>query len=204
LPKEKQADRQRRKTVNKKETAEYLKLSEKTVERYKASGKLSARLRRVVGGDGKTRKVLDFEQPDVERLRCELDGDIVFPNLTDGQPQTNTQTDTDIQTRTDRESSKNTDLSRIGQTPTDTDIQTQATKPIEIIFARFENIIEKNLGVLRASGKLLLDLKDCRMLTGLSDANLRDAIRSGELAGRKIGRGFKIKKSDLAKFINGL
>jgi predicted transcriptional regulator len=44
--------------MNKRETAEYLGLSEKTVERYKASGKLSARLRRVVGGDGKTRKVL--------------------------------------------------------------------------------------------------------------------------------------------------
>ncbi len=55
--------------MDKKETARYLGLSEKTVERYKASGKLSARLRRVVSGDGKTRKVLDFEQPDVERLR---------------------------------------------------------------------------------------------------------------------------------------
>jgi excisionase family DNA binding protein len=190
--------------MNKKEVAAYLGLSEKTVERYKASGKLSARLRRVVGGDGKTRKVLDFEQQDVERLRCELSGDIVYPNLTDGQPQTNTQTDTDIQTRTDRESSKNTDLSRIGQTPTDTDIQTQTTNPIEIISARFENVFEKNLEVFRAGGKLLLDLKDCRLLTGLSNANLRDAIRSGKLAGRKIGRGFKIKRADLDKFIKNL
>jgi excisionase family DNA binding protein len=190
--------------MNKKETAVYLKLSEKTVERYKASGKLSARLRRVVGGDGKTRKVLDFEQPDVERLRRELSGDIVYPNLTDGQPQTNATTDTDIQTGTDRGSATNTDISRIGQTPTDTGIQAQTTNPLEIISARFENVIEKNLEVLRAGGKLLLDLKDCRLLTGLSDATLRAAIHSGELAGRKIGRGWKVKRQDLDRFINDL
>jgi hypothetical protein len=190
--------------MNKRETAEYLGLSEKTVERYKASGKLSARLRRVVGGDGKTRKVLDFEQPDVERLRCELDGDIVFPNLTGGQPQTNTQTDTDIQTRTDRESSKNTDLSRIGQTQTDSSVQTQTANPIEMILASVENVIGKNLEVFRASGKLLLDLKDCRVLSGLSDANLRDAIRSGKLAGQIIGRAYRVKRADLDKFVSNL
>ncbi len=190
--------------MNKKEVAEYLKLSEKTVERYKASGKLSARLRRVVGGDGKTRKVLDFEQPDVERLRCELDGGIVYPNLTDGQPQTNAKTDTDIQTGTGRESATNNGISRIGQTQTDIEIQTQTANPIDIIFARFENVIEKNLEVFRASGKLLLDLKDCRLLTGLSDANLRAAIHSGELAGKIVGRGFKIKRADLDKYIKNL
>jgi excisionase family DNA binding protein len=190
--------------MNKKEAAEYLKLSEKTIERYKASGKLSARLRRVVGGDGKTRKVLDFEQPDVERLRCELSGDIVYPNLTDGQPQTNATTDTDIQTGADREDATKTDLSIIGQTPTDTEIQTQTANPIELISARVENVIEKNLEVFRAGGKILLDLKDCRLLTGLSDATLRGAIHSGQLAGQKIGRGFKIKRADLDEFIKKL
>jgi excisionase family DNA binding protein len=190
--------------MNKKEVAAYLGLSEKTVERYKASGKLSARLRRVVGGDGKTRKVLDFEQPDVERLRSELDGDVVYPNLTDGQPQTNPPTDTDIQTGTDRGSPTNTDLSIIGQTGTDTEIQTQTANPIEIISARVENVFEKNLEVFRAGGKLLLDLKDCRLLTGLSDATLRAAIREGRLAGKIIGRGYKIKRADLDRYIKDL
>jgi predicted DNA-binding transcriptional regulator AlpA len=202
--------------MNKKEVAAYLGLSEKTVERYKASGKLSARLRRVVGGDGKTRKVLDFEQPDVERLRGELAGDIVFPNLTDGQPQTNRQTgtdrqpqtnattDTDIQTRTDRESSTNNNLSRLGQTPTDAEIQTQTANPIEMILASVENVIGKNLEVFRASGKLLLNLRECRVLTGLSDATLRAAIREGKLAGQIIVRGYKIKRSELDKFIDSL
>jgi excisionase family DNA binding protein len=190
--------------MNKKEVAAYLGLSEKTVERYKASGKLSARLRRVVGGDGKTRKVLDFEQPDVERLRCELSGDIVYPNLTDGQPQTNPPTDTDSQAGTDRENATKTDLSTIGQTQTDTGVQTQTDNPIEMILASVENVIGKNLEVFRAGGKILLNLRECRLLTGLSDAHLREAIREGKLVGQKIVRAYRIKRADLDEFINNL
>jgi hypothetical protein len=57
---------------------------------------------------------------------------------------------------------------------------------------------------VRVSEKILLDLKDCRLLTGLSDANLRGAIRSGKLAGQIIGRGYKVKRADLDRFINDL
>ncbi len=57
--------------MNKKEAAEFLGVSEKTVERYKSSGKLSARLKRIVGTDGKSRKVLEFNKPDLERLKNE-------------------------------------------------------------------------------------------------------------------------------------
>lgn len=48
--------------MNKKEAASFLGLSEKTVERYKSSGKLSARMKRIVGDDGKSRTILDFNQ----------------------------------------------------------------------------------------------------------------------------------------------
>ena len=64
--------------MNKKEAAEFLGLSEKTVERYKSSGKLSARLKRIIGADGKSRQVLDFNQSDLERLKRELSGDVVL------------------------------------------------------------------------------------------------------------------------------
>jgi hypothetical protein len=57
---------------------------------------------------------------------------------------------------------------------------------------------------VRVSEKLLLNLSDCRLLTGLSDANLRDAIKSEKLKAKIIGRGWKVKKRDLDKFINNL
>jgi excisionase family DNA binding protein len=57
---------------------------------------------------------------------------------------------------------------------------------------------------VRVGEKLLLNLNDCRLLTGLSDANLRDAIKAGTLKAKIIGRGYKIKRADLDKFVSGL
>ena len=57
---------------------------------------------------------------------------------------------------------------------------------------------------VRTSEKLLLNLTDCRLLTGLSDANLRNAIKAGTLKAKIIGRGYKVKRQDLDEFINSL
>jgi excisionase family DNA binding protein len=57
---------------------------------------------------------------------------------------------------------------------------------------------------IRVSEKLLLNLKDCQLLTGLSRLTLRNAIDSGNLKARIIGRGYKIKRRDLDKFVNSL
>jgi excisionase family DNA binding protein len=57
---------------------------------------------------------------------------------------------------------------------------------------------------VRTSEKLLLNLTDCRLLTGLSDANLRDAVKAGTLKAKIIGRGYKIKRTDLDSFIHQL
>jgi excisionase family DNA binding protein len=52
--------------------------------------------------------------------------------------------------------------------------------------------------------KLLLSLEECQTLTGLSRATLRSAIDDGALKARIIGRGFKIKRADLDKYISKL
>jgi predicted transcriptional regulator len=57
---------------------------------------------------------------------------------------------------------------------------------------------------VRVSEKLLLNLNDCRLLTGLSEQNLRDAIKLEKLKAKIIGRGWKIKKQDLDDFVNNL
>ncbi len=57
---------------------------------------------------------------------------------------------------------------------------------------------------VRVGEKLLLNLNDCRLLTGLSDANLRDAIKAGTLKAKIIGRGYKVKRADLDEFIKNL
>jgi hypothetical protein len=57
---------------------------------------------------------------------------------------------------------------------------------------------------IRVSEKLLLNLNDCRSLTGLSDKNLRDAVKSGGLKAKIIGRGWKVKRQDLDNFVSNL
>jgi excisionase family DNA binding protein len=57
---------------------------------------------------------------------------------------------------------------------------------------------------VRVSEKILINLSDCRSLTGLSEATLRDAIKSKKLKAKIIGRGWKVKRQDLDEFINNL
>jgi excisionase family DNA binding protein len=182
--------------MNKKQAAEKLGVSEKTIERYKSVGKLAAKLKRVVGNDGTARKILDFDESDIEQLKRDLDKDIVYPTVADGHAQTKPDTDIDRQPQPDSLNSENTQLSILGQTT--------ATNVIDAISARFESVLEKNLATVRAGGKILLNLKECTLLTGLSDDYLRDAIKAETLKAKIIGRGYKVKRQDLDDFVNNL
>jgi hypothetical protein len=66
------------------------------------------------------------------------------------------------------------------------------------------NIEEPRSASIRVSEKLLLNLNDCRLLTGLSNENLRSAIKAGTLKAKIIGRGWKVKRQDLDEFVNNL
>jgi excisionase family DNA binding protein len=183
--------------MNKKEAAEFLELSEKTVERYKSSGKLSARMKRIVGADGKSRKVLDFNQSDLDRLKRELSGNVVFPELTDGHAQTETQTDTDRQTQLDSANFANNELLTVGQT--------QTVNLFEVIFKSLETISERNLRASDRFQKLMLTVDEAAAVSGLPKVFLDRAIKKdGALKATKIGGRYRIKRQDLDEFINNL
>jgi excisionase family DNA binding protein len=63
---------------------------------------------------------------------------------------------------------------------------------------------ESRSASVRVSEKLLLTVNDCRLLTGLSEQSLREAIHAGKLKAKIIGRGYKVKRTDLDEFINKL
>lgn len=54
------------------------------------------------------------------------------------------------------------------------------------------------------SEKLMLTLAEAAQLSGLSRVYLREAIGKKKLTARIIGKGFKVKRSDLEKFIQKL
>ncbi len=183
--------------MNKKEAAEFLGVSEKTVERYKSAGKLSARLKRIVGADGKSRKVLDFNQSDLERLQRELSGNVVFPEITDRHAQTETPTDTDGQTKLDTANFADNELSIYGQTPT--------ANLFGIIFKSFESMSERYLETSSRFQKLALTVDEAAAVSGLPKAYLERAIKKEKtLKATKIGGRYRIKRQDLDEFVNNL
>lgn len=184
--------------MNKKQTAEFLQVSEKTVERYKAAGKLSAKMKRIVGDDGKTRQVLDFRESDLEKLKRDLSGQLVFPEImTDGHGQTKTQTDTDRQTYIDKINSENKGSSILRQTQTDS--------LFEVLFKSFEAVSERHLEASNKFQKLMLTVEEAAAISGLPKAFINRAIKKdGTLKATKIGGRYRIKRRDLDEFTNNL
>jgi predicted site-specific integrase-resolvase len=90
----------------------------------------------------------------------------------------------------------------------DTALTTAKSSDARLFAAQLLNSIatleESRSASVRVSEKLLLNLSDCRLLTGLSEQNLRDAIKSEKLKAKIIGRGWKIKKQDLDDFVSNL
>jgi excisionase family DNA binding protein len=90
----------------------------------------------------------------------------------------------------------------------DTALTATKTPDARLLVAQLVEAIAKReqprMEAVRVSEKLLLNLTDCRLLTGLSDAKLRDAIHEGKLKAKIIGRGYKVKRAELGKFIEKL
>jgi len=182
--------------MNKKEAAEFLGVSEKTVERYKAKGKLSARSKRVTGDDGKSRVVLDFSEPDLEKLKRELSAETVYPIITDRHAQTETQTDIDRQTQTHDLSIETESLIRYGQT--------QTVTLIGAIFSHLETVSKQYLEANDRAQKLVLTLPEASLISGLPKGFLRQNIKDEKLKAQIIGRGWKVKRQDLDEFVKNL
>jgi excisionase family DNA binding protein len=58
--------------------------------------------------------------------------------------------------------------------------------------------------VVAIENKPLLTLVEASRLTGLSARHLRDAVRSGKLQGKIIGRAYRIKRLDMDTYIKQL
>jgi excisionase family DNA binding protein len=146
--------------MNKKEVAEYLKVSTRIVEKYASENRLGE----VTYIRGKTGKQAEYDRKAVENLKRTLESP-----------------DTSLATKSP-------------------DARLFAAQLVEALAIREQPRNEP----IRTSEKILLSLIDCRLLTGLSDTNLRDAIHDNRLKARIIGRGWKIKRQDLEEYVDNL
>jgi predicted transcriptional regulator len=162
--------------MNKKEVAAFLGISTRLVEKYASEGRLGE----ITYVRGKTGKQAEYNQEAVQKLKTALESP-----------------DTSLATTTPD--------ARLFVAQLVEAITTREQANIEAIRGLLSrNTEEPRSASIRVSEKLLLNLNDCRLLTGLSDANLRDAIKAGTLKAKIIGRGWKVKRQDLDEFINNL
>ncbi len=162
--------------MNKKEASEILGVSIRLVEKYAAEGRLG----KITYIRGKTGKQAEYNQDAVEKLKAALESPDTA--LTTNSP----------------------------------DARLFVAQLVEAMASREQAHVEAIRGLLsgsseetrsasvRVSEKILLNLTDCRSLTGLSQATLKDAIKSEKLKAKIIGRGWKIKRRDLDEFIKNL
>jgi hypothetical protein len=162
--------------MNKKEVSEFLGVSTRLVEKYAAEGRLG----KITYIRGKTGKQAEYNQEAVEKLKVALESP---------------------------------DTSLAATTP---DARLFVAQLVEAMASREQAHVEAIRGLLsgnteearsasiRVSEKLLLNLTDCRLLTGLSEASLREAIKSKKLKAKIIGRGWKVKRQDLDSFVENL
>jgi excisionase family DNA binding protein len=68
----------------------------------------------------------------------------------------------------------------------------------------FRNSLTNQKMVVPVADKILLTVKDARGLTGLSEKRLIEAIKAEKLKAQFIGRGWKIKRTNLNQFIDNL
>ena len=162
--------------MNKKEAAELLGVSTRLVEKYASEGRLGE----ITYVRGKTGKQAEYNREAVEKLKDALESP-----------------DTALATTTPD--------ARLFVAQLVEAITTREQANIEAIRGLLSgNSEEPRSASVRVSEKILLNLNDCRLLTGLSEGTLRDAIKSKKLKAKIIGRGWKVKRQDLDDFIKKL
>jgi excisionase family DNA binding protein len=161
----------------KKEAAEYLGISTRQLENYAKQGKLS-----VCYGRGPTGDQAVYDEKELRKLRAELD--------TRRAPRPAVVSESDESPEQEPRS-----LARLSD-----------VAPLAFLQQIAATIREGQKAPASASvgEKIMLTLADASALTSLSKGFLTDAIHEKKLRAQKLGRGWKIKRTDLDAFVKKL
>ena len=161
--------------LSKKEAAEYLGISSRTLERHVKDGKIGVRYQ-----PGATNDVAMFDEQDLENFKNERQTPKIKPTV--------------VQSTSEL----------LDQPPTDRIAQTSGgfLAPIITPFRDFSERLFSFPFLLQ--GKTLVNLNEAQIITGLSRDILMSAIKSGELEARIMGKAYRIKRKELDRFIDEL
>ena len=177
--------------MNKQEAAEFLGISTRTLERHTKASRVAARYEK-----GKTSDVLVYDREELERFKAELESPVHLPTIEADAPINHMVPQT--------ATSSDTALARFGEGNPMGDGASDFAFALVQAIAQMQPHADAGPVATPPSQKLLLSLGEAQSYSGLSRANLMDAIHGETLAAQKIGRGWKIKRRDLENYVEAL
>jgi len=158
-------------------------VSEKSVSRYVASGRLL---------DRRVKGALDVLPEDVERLKAELETPVVAPETAIARAPVATALFVPSHPVTARGAGLTLESVAL------------AVVALGEQMNAGHSATGQDAAPVRTSEKLTLSLDEAAALSGFSSRRLRQAITEGKLHAVRIGRGYKLRGEDLKAFVNTL
>ena len=174
--------------LSKAEAAEYLGISTRALERYTQQGKLGVKYVRATRG-----KQARYQEGELAALKAELETETHKPVVSAQTP--------------------TTQLTGLTDTPVGvSELVEKFLLPLSAHLSELTKAVTDLQQPSSAAGrppvpveeKLLLTLQEVQSLTGLSREILREAIDTGELPAKIIGRAWRVKREDLEAYIDEL
>ena len=186
--------------LGKKEAAEFLGVTTRTLERHIQSGKLSVRYEPSQNGE-----VALFDPKELENFR-EGKATIRIKPTIESEPFLMPKPPQNSQGQITR----TPDRSELSHTQQSESIPLGIGTLIAPLGAWLENLTRaidnhgSRVTTTELRSKLLLTLDEAQTITGLSREILQDAIKNGELPSKIMGKSYRIKQKDLERYIDEL
>ncbi len=146
----------------------------------------------------KTRPKATFEKDELDRFKADLETPSIRPAL---------ESDTYRHAEGEkRKGERDSDRGELRNIPTDlpaTVYRSESAILAEALVEAIERVMERQgrAIALPPDRKLLLSLREAQALTGLSRQALRRAVSEGKLKAEIVGRGWKVKRSELNRYV---
>ena len=186
--------------LDKKQAAEYLGVTTRTLERHAKEGKLSVRYEQSQFGE-----IAMFDPEELENFREGKQITRIKPTI---EPERTEPIDrpSNPQSQIARSPQTQTELFNPQQPETTFSI-TALIAPLGALFGNLTRAIDNHgsrVSTTELRSKLLLTLDEAQVITGLSREILQEAIKKGELPSKMMGRAYRIKTQDLERYIADL
>lgn len=163
--------------MNKADAAKYLGITPRALEYHVKQGNIGRRMVR-----GKTGDVADFDEGELRRLKAEID-------------KRRAPTAAVVREEPERPEDEPRSLARLSDVRPDV---------LTLLAQALDGQRHNGRPSVDIGQKIMLTLADAAALSSLSENHLREAVKSGKLKAKIIGRGYKVKRDDLDAYVRKL